>query len=202
MGHFVARAAGVLLLLLLPALAQAATRYVSDQIPIVLRDAPRGDAGARGVLTSGARVEVLETDSASGFARVRAADGREGWVPERFLAEEPAAHGRVERLEKQLADAQAELKKLKEDHGRLLQDFQRISRGEPVASKDVLRQAADLRAQLARKDEEAAALRQRYDAQRTSRRTLLLGGALVAGGFVLALLLRWLWPAKRRWGDF
>ena len=48
-----------------------------------------------------------------------------------------------------------------------------------------------------------AAMRERYDLARASQRTLLLGGALVGAGAVLALLLRWLWPAKRRWGgDF
>jgi SH3 domain protein len=143
-------------------------------------------------------VEVLETDSGSGYAHVRTADKREGWMLSRFLKQEPIARDRVNGLEKELAAVQAELKKVKEEHGKLLQDFSRISGGEPVASKEVLQEAADLRAQLARKDQEVAAIRGRYDAQRASQQTLLIGGGLVAAGLLLALLLRWLWPAKRR----
>jgi SH3 domain protein len=179
-----------------PVWAAAEVRYVSDEIAIVLRDAPRAEAAPRGVVNSGARVEVLETDAASGYARVRAGD-REGWMLARFLKREPIARDRAQQLEKELASAQAELKKLKDDHAKLLQDFARISGGEPIASKEVMQEVADLREQIARKDQEVAAMRERYDTQRGSQRTLAIGGGLVAAGFVLALLLRWLWPRKR-----
>jgi SH3 domain protein len=190
-------------LLLAGAHARAAddTRYVSDEITIVLREGPRADASSRGVISTGARVEVLETDPASGYARIRTADRRDGWILERFLKKEPVARERVQRLEKDLAAAEAELKKLKDEHAKVLQDFARISGGEPIASKEVLAESAGLREQVARKDEEVAAIRERYDAQRGTQRTLLIGGGLVAAGMLMALLLRLLWP-KKRWGDF
>lgn len=183
------------------AAAAQETRYVSDEIAIVLRDTPRAEGAARGVVNSGTRVTVLSVDEGSGYARVRTGDGREGWMLQRHLKSEPTARDRVQRAEKDLAAAQAELKKVKEEHAKLLQDFARISGGEPIASRELVAEAEGLRAQLKQKDADVAALEARYDVERARQRTLLLGGALVAGGVLLALVLRWLWP-KKRWGDF
>ena len=177
------------------------TRYVSDEIAIVLRDTPRAEGAARGVVNTGTRVTVLSVDEGSGYARVRTGDGREGWMLQRHLKSEPVARERVQRAEKDLAAAQAELKKVKDDHAKLLQDFARISGGEPIASREVVAEAEALREQLKQKDAEVAAARAEFSEERARQRTLALGGGLVAGGFVLALLLRWLWP-KKRWGDF
>lgn len=192
----------LLAFLAVPALAQGDVRYVSDEIALVLRESPRAEGAARGVVNSGARVTVLEVDAASGYARVRTADNREGWMLQRHLKAEPIARERLQRVEKELAAAQAELKKVQEDRARLMQDFQRISGGEPIASRELIEEAEQLRAQLKQKDQDVAKLREQYDLKRAAQRTLLLGGGLVAGGVVLALLLRLLWPSKRRWGDF
>lgn len=196
------RITGLLLLLFAcaAATAQDQIRYVTDELAIVLRDTPDGAGASRGVLTSGARVQVLESRPGTGYARVRTADGREAWILERYLKAEPVARSRVERAERELAGTQAELKKLKDDHARLLEDFARISAGEPVASRELVAETGQLREQLRQSEQQAAALRERYGVERARQLTLLLGGGLVVLGGVLALLLRWLWP-KKRWGD-
>jgi SH3 domain protein len=183
------------------ALAQEQVRYVTDELAIALRSGPAGEGPTRGVLTSGARVAVLERRADTGYARVRTGDGREAWIQEKYLVAEPIARARVERAERELAAAQAELAKLKEDHARLLEDFARISGGEPVAAREVVAEADSLRQQLKDREEQVAALRARAGSERGRQAMLLLGGALVAAGGLLALLLRWLWPSKRRYGD-
>jgi SH3 domain protein len=185
----------------LSAQAQGDVRYVSDEIAIVLRDAPRAEGASRGIVTSGARVTLLEVDEGSGYARVRTTDNREGWILQRHLKNDPIARERLQRVEKELAAVQAELRKAQDERARLMEDFQRISGGEPIASRELIEEADRLRAQLKQKDQDVEKLRAQYDVKRASQRTLLLGGGLVAGGLVLALLLRLLWP-KRRWGDF
>lgn len=197
-----ARIASVFLLLVVAAAAHAQdARYVSDEIAIVLRESPRADGASRGIVTTGTRVALLESDEVSGYVRVRTPDSREGWMLKRYLKREPVARDKLQRVEKELAAAQAEARKLREENARLMDDFARISGGQPIASRELVQEAEQLRAQLARKDQEVAAIREEYGAERASQQTLLLGGALVAGGFLLALLLRWLWPRRRR-GDF
>ena len=182
------------------ALAQDQVRYVTDELAIALREGPSADFPTRGVLMSGARVVVLESRAGTGYARVRTDDGREAWIQEKYLKAAPIARARADRAEKELAAAQAELKKLKEDNARLLQDFGRISGGEPVASSELVAETEKLRAQLKDAEDQVAELRARAKSAGGQQRTLLLGGALVLAGGLLALLLRWLWP-RRRWGD-
>ena len=195
------RIACLLLLLAcsVPAVAEDKVRYVTDELAIVLRDTPGGSGASRGQLLSGARLVVLESGP-NGYARVRTADGREAWILEKYLQPEPVARTRVERAEKDLAAAQAELKKLKEDHARLLEDFARISGGEPVASRELIAETEQLRAQLKEKEAQAAALKERYSVARAQQQMLLIGGGLVVVGVLMALLMRWMWP-KKRWGD-
>lgn len=199
----------------LAAAAQQPVRYVSDELAIVLRASAGSEGASLGVLTSGARVEVLSASAGSnGYAQVRAADGREGWVLERYLKDEPIARERLQRAEKELATArqdqaaarrelaetQAELKKTKDEHARLLQDFSRIAGNTPASSAAALKEAEQLRLRVQQLEQEQAQLLNEAGGARGEQRTLLLGGALVAGGVLLALLLHWLWP-KRRWGD-
>jgi SH3 domain protein len=183
------------------AFAQEQVRYVTDELAIALRAGPAGEGPTRGVLTSGDRVVLLERRPDTGYARVRTGDGREAWIQEKYLVAEPIARARVERAGQELAAARAELAKLKEDHARLLEDFARISGGEPVAAREVVAEADSLRQQLKDRDEQIAALRARAAADGGRQRSLLIGGALVVAGGLLALLLRWLWPSKRRYGD-
>ena len=182
------------------ALAQDQVRYVTDELAIALREGPSGEAPTRGVLTSGARVQLLERRESSGYARVRMGDGKEAWILERYLTKEPIARTRLERAEKDLAAAQAELARLKQENARLLEDFQRISGGEPLASREVIAEADKLREQLKENEQQVAALKARYSVEAGRRTTLLLGGGLVLAGALLALLLRLFWP-KRRWGE-
>ena len=181
------------------AFAEDTVRYVTDELAIALRDGANGEGPTRGTLTSGARVVVLESRP-SGYARVRTADGREAWIQEKYLKNEPIARTRVDKAEKDLAAVQAELAQIKADHARLLEDFARISGGEPVASRELIAETEQLRAQLADNDKQAAALKERYSTVRAQQQTLLIGGGLVIVGGLLALMLRWMWP-KKRWGD-
>jgi len=198
----VRRIAGLLLGLAVSAaaLAQDQVRYVTDELAIALREGPSGEAATRGVLTSGARVQLLERRESSGYARVRMSDGKEAWILERYLTREPIARTRLERAEKELAAAQTELARLKQENARLLEDFQRISGGEPLASREVIAEADKLREQLKENEQQVAALKARYSVEAGRRTTLLLGGGLVLAGALLALLLRLFWP-KRRWGE-
>jgi len=200
--RFVRGLAGLLLgfVVSAAALAQDQVRYVTDELAIALREGPSGEAATRGVLTSGARVQLLERRESSGYARIRMSDGKEAWILERYLTQEPIARTRLERAEKELAAAQAELAKFKQENARLLEDFQRISGGEPLASREVIAEADKLREQLKENEQQVAALKARYSVEASRRATLLLGGGLVLAGAVLALLLRLFWP-KRRWGE-
>jgi SH3 domain protein len=95
----------VLLGLLISATADAQEAWVSDQFEVMLRTGPSTSNAIERVLRSGTALEVLETDSEAGYARVRTTAGTEGWVLSRYLMNEPSAREQLERLTGQLTNA-------------------------------------------------------------------------------------------------
>jgi SH3 domain protein len=96
---------GLFGLLLLAFTAEAQTRYVSDELVITLRTGPSNQNAITRNLTSGARVEVLEENDDGSYARVRLADGVEGWVLTQYLQDEPTDSLRLATAARELADA-------------------------------------------------------------------------------------------------
>lgn len=192
----------VLMMVLMPATVAAdAVRYVSDELVIVVRNGASSSAGVLTSVGSGTRMELLESDAASGYGRVRLDDGRIGWVQERYLSTRAPARQRAEATEKKLAVAEAELKTLRDEHARLQKELAQLSEGRaPPPPAELIGELEQLRASNQQLQQQNEALGATDEKSRERQRTLLLGGALVAGGFILAWLLRWLWP-KRRWGE-
>lgn len=99
----------------------SSVRYISDETAITLREDKGISANVAGLLKSGTRVELLESDAASGYARVRVAAGREGWVLTRYLSTEPAARERLAVVQSQLNEQQTILRRLQTENARLRQ---------------------------------------------------------------------------------
>ena len=90
-------------LLFLSSLAQADTRYVTDEFEITLRSGPSSTHTIQRMLKSGASLTVLERDEETGYSQVQTPGGTEGWVLNRYLMREPAARSQLESLSRELA---------------------------------------------------------------------------------------------------
>ncbi len=168
-------------------------QYISDDISVTLREKPSNDAAPLGALKSGARVSVLEVLGPDSFARVRTADGREGWVTARFISDQPAAKDQLVQLRSQLQDANAQIQSLQHEQQTAQQQLEK--------AKPALQMAADndqLRETLAAREQAAAALERRFDEGQARRQMLITGAALVGGGVFLGLVLPWLAGGSRR----
>lgn len=178
-----------------PALAQEGGRnqYISDDISVTLRDAPRNDAASVGAVSSGDKVTVLQTLGAQSFAQVRTADGRTGWLTARYVSSEPAAKTRLKELQSQLAEAQSRIKALDTE---LADAKTLLDKAKPAfelsGENERLRQA------LATAEQQSQAAQSRYDIERAKRRTQVTGASLVGGGILVGLILPWLGAGKRR----
>jgi SH3 domain protein len=80
--------------------AGADTVYVTDSLRLGVHAAPDTSDRPFDNLVSGTSVEVLERNSS--YARVRLADGREGWVKATFLVADKPAAARVLELEAEI----------------------------------------------------------------------------------------------------
>ncbi|MFA5938469.1 MAG: TIGR04211 family SH3 domain-containing protein [Sinimarinibacterium sp.] len=208
-----------LVLLLLPASAFAQKQqYINDQITVSLRDGPRNDATFLGLLKSGDAVTVLENLGEQSFAKVRTADGREGWVTARFLSDTPAAASLLDDVRRDLAAAQSRIGSLEqalEDaraeptrttaQTQTLQPPQPPPQPPPQSDAELTRQNGLLRAQIAELKSRIQSAQPQSGEQEIWRGMMLTGGALLAAGVVLGLLLQWIVGAgrkRRHWSDF
>jgi SH3 domain protein len=98
-----------LTLVLFATVAAGQTRYVSDQLVITLRSGPSTSNSILESLVSGDSVEILETVEDSGYSRVRAESGTEGWVLSQYLADRPVAADRLVIAERDNAEAEVQI---------------------------------------------------------------------------------------------
>lgn len=213
-----------LLLVSAGSLALAETAYVSDRLEITLRTGTSTQHSIVRMLPSGARLEVLETDAASGYTRVRTADGTEGWVLSRYLMERPAARdqlgaaterassmelrasdlgAQVEALTGERNELQAQRDGLEAEVADLRAELDRVRRVS-ASSLELDQSNRELRTRVAATDQENARLRSEIaELKRNTQRNWFLAGAgVLLLGLVLGLVLpRIRWRRRSGWGD-
>lgn len=204
--------------------ADAQTRYVSDRLEITLRSGTSTQHSIVRMLPSGARLEVLETDAAAGYARVRTADGVEGWVLTRYLMDQPAAReqvaaasNRVENLNARAAELTAQVGSLGAERDALemernglraeleevsaeLERIRRVS----ASAVELDKANRELRTRLAAAEQSGDGLRAELSElkRNTQRDWFLAGAGVLFAGLLLGLILPRLRVRRRSgWGD-
>jgi SH3 domain protein len=138
--------AAYLLIFLLTTNVFAETVYISDEFSVPLRRGP--STGHRIViagLRSGAALEVISEDKASGFSQVRTSNGTEGWVETQYLTSQPISREQLAAANKRIQALEAQLKSARET-------FQQTRSAQSQAesrSTDLDKQTRQLQAELA-----------------------------------------------------
>lgn len=172
-------------------------RYIMGERTVALREEPRSGAELVTFLETGDSMELLESLGDNSYARVRLADGREGWLAARFLTDQrPAA----ERLAATRRELEAEREQVDQLQARVEELQTRLEDAAPAL--ELADRNAELEAELEAQREELRQSLAAYDAEVARQRTLVTGAALVGGGIALGLLLPVLARRRRRgYGD-
>lgn len=191
--------------------AQAQTRYVSDELEIVMRSGTSTQHRILRMIPSGTSLTVLEEDEASGYSRVRTPTGAEGWVLSRYLMNTPSARARLAATEEKLAELEirsrqrmAKLSDRDKEFLTVTEDLAQTKSENQKLSKqlaDIQRTAAsalaidaenkDLKNRLMQTERDQEALRQENQAlhDRTARDWFMVGAGVVIVGIILGLVL-------------
>ena len=208
-----------LLTLLCTPLAAQETRYISDDVFIVLHAGPGSNYRWLGRLIPGTELVEQRRSTDGNWAQVRTRRGTLGWVQAEYLASEPPAQARLPAVVRQLEDAQrdgAELRRnlaaaqTERDALRAQLDessaaLQRVSE-ELAQLRQVSGSAVETAEDNRRLVEETTGLRMnlntlRADNQRLQdrvRSSAFIDGALaVLLGVIIAVVVPRLWPKRR-----
>lgn len=200
--------------------AAAETRFVSDELEITMRVGPSTKQRIISMLKSGTSVEVLSVDRKSGYSKVRAANGKTGFVLSRFLMDEPSAREQVASLTARIQELQAEpeqvrsrLTQLQEDYAKLQKEHQKLLNDKNSITQELagIRQTAanainisnersELRKQVVKLKQEVADLQHtnRELANNRNQHWFLIGAGVVLGSILLGWLLPYLRFKRRR----
>ncbi len=212
----------LVLLLGLVTTATAETRYVSDRLDIQMRTGKGTKFRILRMLPSGTALEVLEIDKESGYTRVRAPGGVEGWVLTRVLMKGQAARDRLADAEKRLASLELENRKLsssfqtlKTEKGGADQELSKFDKENRKLSQELdnIRRTAssslaidaenrELKSRIVAYERQVQSLQQENSGlkDRTARDWFMVGAGVVVLGMVIGLIIpRIRWRKKSSW---
>lgn len=198
------------LLLVFSTSALAERVYVSDKIRISVRTGPGAEYRVAGEVESGQAMERQE--DRAGWSRVILTDGKEGWVPSRFLTKTKSQWDECRTLGKAHEELTAQLDLLKGENETLKEENQKLDllSGEnrrsleeithayetlKAESKDFLKLKADHEQALGRIEEQKAAaerlkMRMETSVWKENAAFFIGGGVLVLAGFAIGALSR------------
>jgi len=130
------------LLLVYPAIAEK--RYVSDELWINLRSGPAGDFRIIKTLKSGSHLRFIEENTEQNFTKVATDKGLEGWVPTRFLVEQPIAFERLILTKQELKKTKDDLSELKDKYAKAKKELALSKRNGTALNKDKEKQDKEL----------------------------------------------------------
>ena len=114
----------ILAVLLLNGIPAAGTMYVTDVLRLTIRSEPGTRGEILGVIKSGQALEVVtEVDR---WTQITLPDGKEGWVPSRFLIPEPTAELKLARLQQQFDSQKANLDAIRSEAAELKKENKRL----------------------------------------------------------------------------
>jgi len=122
----------------------SSTRYVSDELTIMLRSGPDNKYKILRALTSGTKLQVFESDHE--FVHVHTLSGLDGWVLSQHLTDKPvakqlltAANEKISQLETENKQLQEQLKQLKGNYNKIKDENRDLDKTKTEISEELTR---------------------------------------------------------------
>ena len=198
----------------------AETIYVSDRLEASLRRGAGLEFKVIKMVRSGDALEVLETDRAKGYTKVRASNGTEGWILTRYLMDETAARDRLSatteentQLRATIGELEAQIATLQETSSQQAASIDRLQSDKSTLDEELtgIREAtADVMAikrenqtlvsqvDSLNQEKEELAKENRIYQDNTRQDWFIRGAAVVIAGILIGLILPTL-RRRKRW---
>lgn len=173
--------------LILSSHVQAA--FIADDVQLFMHSGPSYEYRISGRIRSGESVEILENQG--DYTKVRLDEGREGWVPSRYIAQGSSALAQLPVLQQSLAQSEAVVKQQVEEIQILQARVNSLEAENSNFTEQMVRrdtQVRDLQFELQNMD------------QSNLMRWLTHGGLIALAGVIIGLIIPNL-PKRRKTRD-
>jgi len=200
------------------------TRYITDRLEITMRSGESNQHKILRMLSSGTQLELIQTNSDSGYSQVRIKDGSQGWVISRYLEQQRSARERLVANEKQLARIKSENRTLNDKftelsrkHNALNNKTTKLSADNEKQSKEFARvrrissnaltldsENTSLREQTRKLERAHQALQLENDSlkDRSERDWFIVGSGVILLGMMIGLIIPKIgWRKKSDWSS-
>jgi len=188
----------LLFLIYLISPANAATRYVSDDLFTYIHSGPGTKYKIVGSVNSGERINVIK--SSAGFTQIRDSKGRNGWINSKYVSRQAGLKERLPKLEKKLAKLNTQLNAAKDEANNDKSSLEKSLE----SYRNQVNELQDVNSKLNEELQEVQALNRNLNAKLDTQKNDLLmrwftyGGMVAGGGLILGLVLPSLIPNRRK----
>lgn len=199
-------------LLLLSALSipsWAETGYATDALPVPIRRGTSTEHKILRMVPSGTPLQILETDDAEGYSKVKTPEGIVGWILTRYLMDQPPPRQLAAQLQSQVDNLEEKNKVLKEKadaldttSASLTRCSEELSEIQHTAAQtlSIERENRSLQQEAAQAREQADYFQQENTSLRdeSKRNWFLTGAGVGLGGVILGLIMPSLLRRRQR----
>ncbi len=181
-------------------LAQAAERYVSDDLFIYLHSGPSTQYRIVGSVNAGSKVDVQQWNTETEFAKVIDPKGRTGWVETKFLGKESTAKTRLPIIEAELDKAKSVLANLDQKNSEVVAGKDHKIKAQSQQVKALMQDKKTLTEKIRKLEVQNAGLESRLETQdeEVQMQWLLRGGAVMGAGIFVGIIIPFLPRRKKK----
>ncbi|PLY07843.1 MAG: TIGR04211 family SH3 domain-containing protein [Arcobacter sp.] len=190
----------LLFLIYLVSTANAATRYVSDDLFAYIHSGPGTQYKIVGSVDAGEHINTIQTNENAGYTQIKDSKGRTGWINSKYISNQIGLKERLPKLEIELANLNEQLNtakdKANEDKSSLEKNLE--------SYKSQVNELQNTNSKLDKELQEVQALNRNLNAKLDTQKDDLLmrwftyGGMVGGIGLVLGLILPSLIPSRRK----
>jgi SH3 domain protein len=178
----------------------AQDRYIADELFTYMHSGPNNTFRIIGSVDAGSKVQLLQSNSETGYSEVVDERGRKGWVQTKFITRQESMAIRLPRLEKELKDVKAQLANARQsadtEKAGLVDSLE--NRNQQISELEM--KYGEISEQLTAVQTENRQLRAKLDTQKDDLllKYFMYGGGVAGGGLLFGLILPHLIPRRKK----
>ena len=174
--------------------------YVADKLFTYMHSGPSAQYRIIGSVDAGDKIQLIQSDKASGYTQIVDDRGRKGWVQSKFITSTESMAVRLPRLEKELSEVKAKLASAESDANREKEGLVESLEIRSGQVSELEQNYSDMMSKFSAAQGQIRELSAKLDTQKEDllMKYFLYGGGVMVGGIFFGIILPHIIPKRRK----